>query len=144
MKSNLPSTKRSLPIALIRARENTMGPIRSMLADTGLTEQQWRVLRVLSEYGPQDATKVSERACLLLPSLTRIVHTLNQKGLLTRRENLTDRRKQTLEITAAGQKILDDNLGETLEILASFKSKLGEENYEHLLDLLEKLTVSRI
>jgi homoprotocatechuate degradation regulator HpaR len=115
-----------------------------MLADTGLTEQQWRVLRVLSEYGPQDATKVSERACLLLPSLTRIVHTLNQKGLLTRRENLTDRRKQTLEITAAGQKILDDNLGETLEILASFKSKLGEENYEHLLDLLEKLTVSRV
>ncbi|HAY90391.1 MAG TPA: MarR family transcriptional regulator, partial [Rhodobacteraceae bacterium] len=28
----LPSTKRSLPIALIRARENVMTPIRQMLS----------------------------------------------------------------------------------------------------------------
>ena len=45
-----------------------MQPIREMLAATGLTEQQWRVLRVLSEAGPVDATEVSDRAGLLLPS----------------------------------------------------------------------------
>ena len=36
-----------LPIALMRAREQVMAPIRNMLADSGITEQQWRVLRVL-------------------------------------------------------------------------------------------------
>ena len=45
MKNALPSTSRSLPIALIRAREGVMAPIREMLAETGITEQQWRVLR---------------------------------------------------------------------------------------------------
>ena len=76
----LPSTKRSIPIALIRAREKVMTPIREMLADSGITEQQWRILRVLEEFGPQDASTLAERACLLLPSQTRIVQTLSGKG----------------------------------------------------------------
>ena len=36
-----------------------MAPIRDMLRASGLTEQQWRVLRILSEFGPQDLTPVS-------------------------------------------------------------------------------------
>lgn len=136
MNKTLPSTTRSLPIALIRARENIMSPIRKMLAESGLTEQQWRVLRVLSEYGPQDATEVSERACLLLPSLSRIQRTMNEKGLITRNHDKKDRRRQTLEITSAGQKIIDDKNEQAVRIVEGFKAKVGSENYELLLDLL--------
>ena len=42
-KLQLPSTRRSLPIALMRSREQVMAPIRAMLRASGLTEQQWRV-----------------------------------------------------------------------------------------------------
>lgn len=132
----LPSTTRSLPIALIRARENIMSPIRKMLAESGLTEQQWRVLRVLSEYGPQDSTEVAERACLLLPSLSRIQRTMSEKGLITRSHDEKDRRRQTLEITSAGQKIIDDKNEQAVRIVEGFKAKVGSENYELLLDLL--------
>lgn len=114
-----------------------MTPIRRMLAETGLTEQQWRVLRVLAEYGPQDVTEVSERACLLLPSLTRIIRSMSEKGLITRRRDETDRRRQTLQITAAGKKIIDDNHQKALEIVDQFKTHAGEDKYELLLDLLE-------
>ena len=69
----LPSTRRSLPIALMRSREKVMGPIRDMLKVPGITEQQWRVLRVLSESGAQDLTQISLKACLLMPSLSRII-----------------------------------------------------------------------
>ena len=65
-------TRRSLPIALLRARETVMGPIREMLATSGVNEQKWRVLRVLQEQGPMDLTPLAEEASLLLPSL----HTL--------------------------------------------------------------------
>ena len=44
-------TNRSLPIALLRARETVMGPVREMLAGTPVNEQKWRVLRVLDESG---------------------------------------------------------------------------------------------
>jgi hypothetical protein len=72
----VPETNRSLPIALLRAREKVMGPIRAMLADVGVTEQQWRVLRVLAERGTLDPTEIADRSCLLMPSLTRILQTL--------------------------------------------------------------------
>lgn len=139
MTKTLPATARSLPIALIRAREGVMSPIREMLAETGITEQQWRVLRVLSEYGVMDTKTLADRSSLLFPSLTRIAATLREKGLVTQTRDKKDRRRQFIEITAAGQKIIDDHVGQASRIVEGFKSTLGDENYETLLDLLAML-----
>lgn len=139
MASKLPSTSRSLPIALIRAREGVMLPIRDMLAETGITEQQWRVLRVLAEFGTLDAKTLADRASLLFPSLTRIATTLREKGLITQTRDDKDRRRQFIAITAQGQKIIDDNADQAAEIVAGFKSILGPDDYETLLDLLARL-----
>ena len=49
--AKLRRTSRSLPIALLRARETVMAPIREMLAESDINEQKWRVLRVLDEVG---------------------------------------------------------------------------------------------
>ncbi len=139
MKSKLPPTSRSLPIALIRAREGVMAPIREMLSETGITEQQWRVLRVLSEFGSQDTSTLADRASLLFPSLTRIVTTLRKKGLITQTRDDHDRRRQLIEITLEGQKIIDDHAATGADIVREFQRVLGEENYETLLDLLAVL-----
>ena len=139
MKSKLPSTSRSLPIALLRAREGVMSPIRTMLAETGITEQQWRVLRVLSESGSMDAKTLATRSCLLFPSLTRIANTMREKGLITQKRDDTDRRRQKIAITPAGQKIIDDHSVQSTQIIADFRKVLGVENYETLLDLLALL-----
>ncbi|SMC46445.1 homoprotocatechuate degradation operon regulator HpaR [Primorskyibacter flagellatus] len=143
MNKTLPLTSRSLPILLIRAREAVMAPIRSMLADSGLTEQQWRVLRVLSEYGPQDTTDVADRASLLLPSLSRILRTMTEKGLITRQQHDGDRRRQILMITPAGQAVIDENIAEAAAIADAIKARLGDENYEALLDLLDLVTAEQ-
>lgn len=135
----LPSTTRSLPIALIRARERVMGPIREMLADTGITEQQWRVLRVLSEFGPQDATSLSVRTSLLLPSQTRIIQSMVEKGYVSRVSHDTDRRRLIVNITPAGQEIILKNEARASEIAQSFVQALGEERFETLLDILGDL-----
>lgn len=139
MASKLPSTSRSLPIALIRAREGVMAPIRDMLAETGITEQQWRVLRVLSEYGLLDTSTLANRASLLFPSLTRIATTMRNKGLITQTRDEVDRRRQFIAITDAGQKIIDDYADQSAQIVAEFRTTLGEEQYEQLLDLLAQL-----
>ncbi|WP_299658150.1 homoprotocatechuate degradation operon regulator HpaR [uncultured Tateyamaria sp.] len=139
MTKTLPSTSRSLPIALIRAREGVMAPIREMLAETGITEQQWRVLRVLAEFGVMDAKTLADRSSLLFPSLTRIAATLRDKGLVTQTRDDKDRRRQFIQITQAGQKIIDDRAGQAAQIVAGFKSTLGAREYETLLDLLARL-----
>jgi homoprotocatechuate degradation regulator HpaR len=116
-----------------------MSPIRDMLSETGITEQQWRVLRVLSEYGMLDTTTLADRSSLLFPSLTRIAATMRDKGLITQTRDEVDRRRQLIQITAEGQKIIDDRTGQTTQIVTDFKTKLGSENYETLLDLLALL-----
>jgi homoprotocatechuate degradation regulator HpaR len=139
MTKQLPSTSRSLPIALIRAREGVMSPIRDMLSETGITEQQWRVLRVLVEFGRMDTKTLADRSSLLFPSLTRIAATLRDKGLVTQTRDDKDRRRQFIEITANGQQIIDDRSPQAAQIVAGFKAALGDDDYERLLDLLARL-----
>lgn len=143
-KLNIPVTSRSLPIALLRARERVMGPIRMMLADVGITEQQWRVLRVLHESGPQEPTRIADRACLLLPSLTRILQKLTEKGLIARAPDQVDRRKQVISITDAGSALIEDNLATSILIMERIKTKMGAEKYEALLDLLNQLDAADV
>ena len=116
-----------------------MTPIRAMLSDAGITEQQWRVLRVLDEFGPLDASKLAEFACLLLPSQTRIVQTLVEKGLVVRHANLKDRRKHTVEITSAGRKIIKDNLDQAVELARNLEFVMGKGGMANLLDQLKVL-----
>ncbi|EEB71430.1 transcriptional regulator, MarR family [Ruegeria sp. R11] len=116
-----------------------MGPIRALLSDADLTEQQWRVLRVVQESGDIDPTQISEQACLLLPSLTRILQKLEDKGLIQREKDQMDRRRQIVRITPAGEQIIDDNLEASLAVIENTRTKMGPERYEALLDLLNEL-----
>lgn len=116
-----------------------MPPIRDMLAETGITEQQWRVLRVLAEYGPQQTSVLANKAALLFPSLTRIAQTMRDKKLITLSRDDVDRRRQIITLTDVGQSIIDDKTEQASQIVKGFKKKLGDEKYEELLDLLALL-----
>ena len=78
----LARTQRTLPIALLRAREAVMDRFRPLLQVHDITEQQWRVLRVLHETGPVDATLLAKQAAVLAPSLTRMLRALARRGFI--------------------------------------------------------------
>ena len=132
-------TRRSLPIALLRARETVMGPIREMLSQSDINEQKWRVLRVLDERGPCELTQVAKDACLLLPSLTRIIRAMEEEGLATRATDPEDRRKTIATITDAGRAVIVAHLAESNAIFARLERDFGHEKLEELLDLLDEL-----
>ena len=132
-------TRRSLPIALSRARETVMGPIREMLSQSDINEQKWRVLRVLDERGPCELTQVAKDACLLLPSLARIIRAMEEEGLATRATDPEDRRKTIASITDAGRALIVAHLAESNAIFARLERDFGHEKLEELLDLLDEL-----
>jgi homoprotocatechuate degradation regulator HpaR len=137
---DLPSTTRSLPIAMLRARETMMAPIRHMLQKAGVTEQQWRVLRVLAERGTTDPKDLAQEACLLNPSLTRIMQLLEKKRLIVRKDHPSDRRKVLLDITPEGLALLRQAAPESQAIFARLEELYGRERMEQLLDLLNTLS----
>lgn len=133
-------TSRSLPIVLLRAREQVMGPIRAMLADVGITEQQWRVLRVLDEYGPSDPTRIADAASLLLPSLTRILQKLESKRLIQRSTDPIDRRRQIVQIAPEGARLIAENREASVDLARMVEDRLGRQKYDQLLTLLDELS----
>lgn len=132
-------TRRSLPIALLRARETVMGPLRDMLATSGVNEQKWRVLRVLQERGPLELSQVAAEAVLLLSSLTRMVGPMVDEGLISRTTPPEDRRKTVVAITAAGLALVNAHAGQSAAILGRIEAEFGRDRLEALLDLLEDL-----
>ena len=142
--SLLPSTQRSLPIAMLRGREAVMGPYRRMLAKIGVTEQQWRVMRVLDECGTMDPKEIAEAACLLNPSLTRIMQLLEKKELISRKGHPEDRRRVQVSITEAGRQMLVSAQPESMVIAERLRERVGQEKLDELLDLLNELSETQL
>lgn len=137
-------TDRSLPIALLRARETVMIPVREMLLESRISEQKWRVLRVVEESGPIEQTRIADQACLHLPSLTRIMHALDRDGLLERSTDERDKRKSTAVITDAGRALIREHMAISNDIFARLEDQFGTDKLETLLDLLDELQQVRL
>ena len=133
-------TRRSLPIALLRAREAIMAKFRPMLAHHDISEQQWRVLRILGEYGELDASQLAERALVLGPSLTRMIKTLLKTKLIAKRSDKTDGRRSLISITPKAIALIQEITPESAAIYSDIEKKFGIEQVEQLLDLLEAVT----
>ena len=133
-------TRKSLTIALLRAREALMLSFRPMLAKHNFTEQQWRVLRVLGEKGPSDAGHLAQQACILSPSLSRIINKLIENQFIIKELDEKDKRKIVLKISEIGMIALEKIKPEYLAILKSIQKKFGEEKLSTLLDLLSEIT----
>ena len=96
----------SLPMALLRAREAVMCQFRPLLRAHAVTEQQWRVLRAVYEVEAIEVTALAERCFILMPSLSRILRSLEERRLLERRTVPTDQRRAEIRITAAGRRLI--------------------------------------
>lgn len=132
---------RALPITLLRAREATLRPFRKELEQIGLTVQQWRVIRALAAGTPLSATTLSEMCVLMPPSLSRIMKTLSERGLIERVED-SDARRHMVQITAEGQEKFGSMSGRSTEIYTRIEQAFGVEKMNQLLDLLIELRES--
>jgi len=102
--SELRDIQLSLPMQLLQAREAAMAHFRPMLRGHDLTEQQWRVIRVLASEASLDAGELARRSLLLAPSLSRILTHLEAQEMVVRDPDPTDQRRSVLRLTAAGRK----------------------------------------
>jgi homoprotocatechuate degradation regulator HpaR len=119
-----------------------MARFRPMLARHEVTEQQWRVLRVLSEAGPLEAAELAERANVLAPSLTRMLKALEEREFITRHKVTGDGRRAVLAIARAGSALIEELSPERRAIYRNIERRFGRKQLTRLLDLLEALIES--
>ena len=139
---NKEEINRSLAITLLRSREAVMDRFRPMLASAKITEQQWRVLRGLSEHGEVEAGKLAYIACILPQSLSRIAKNLEKKNLIFMKNDPSDARKILLSLTDEGKILMSRATIDSKEIYSQLIEDFGRENLDQLLEKLNLLQSS--
>jgi len=132
-----PFAHRNLPRLLLQAREAVMAHTRPSLRKNALSDQQWRVLRVLGEHGTVDTGRVAREAFILGPSLTGVLSRMERDGLILRERDPVDQRKTVVRASAKG-KALVKRLSRTIEAhYESMEVVLGKQKLAELYTLLD-------
>ncbi|MGH6625865.1 MAG: homoprotocatechuate degradation operon regulator HpaR [Burkholderiaceae bacterium] len=134
---SMPFTHRNLPRLLLQARESVMAHTRPNLREHGLSDQQWRVLRVLGEHGTVETGRVAREAFILGPSLTGMLARMERDGLIRRERDPEDQRRTVVEATPKGLKLVE-KLSHTIEAHYDWMEKsLGKPRLAQLYELLD-------
>lgn len=143
MSRSIPFVHRNLPRLLLQAREAVMAHTRPSLREHGLSDQQWRVLRVLGEHAHDPAGietgRVAREAYLLGPSLTGVLSRMERDGLIVRERCPQDARRSVVRATALG---LDkvQALSQSIEAHYSWmEQQLGKDKLRQMYALLDEL-----
>ncbi len=132
-------THPSLTLSLLQAREAAMAFFRPLLNEHGLTEQQWRVVRILHQQGELESHQLAHLACILKPSMTGVLARLERDGLVSRRKGVEDQRRMFVTLTDAGQACFEAMRGGMEANYAKIQAQFGADKLEQLLALLNAL-----
>lgn len=135
----MPAPRPSLTLTLLQAREAAMGFFRPLLNQHGLTEQQWRVIRILRQHGEMESYRLAELACILKPSMTGVLSRLERDGIVSRRKPPHDQRRVYINLTEQGQQCFLSMSADMESNYQRIQEQFGEEKLQQLLGLLNEL-----
>lgn len=130
----------SLPMALLRARESVMAHFRPLLREHDITEQQWRVIRALYGSDGMEATALAEKTILLMPSLTRILKSLEEQKLVRRFAVEGDNRRKLIRLAETGRDLYDKMSPISEAEYKKIEAKIGKKKLEALYKLLDSMS----
>jgi len=129
----------SLTLTLLQAREATMAFFRPALNAHDLTEQQWRVIRILRQQGELESHQLAELACILKPSMSGVLKRLERDGIVARRKSPEDQRRVFINLTVKGQQAflaMSEEMGRNYDKILS---QFGEQKLQQLMQLLDEM-----
>ncbi len=128
-------------LALLRTADVAKHRFTDLFDREGVTFQQYNVLRILRDSGPQGlpTLEIGERMIERTPGVTRIVDRLVAKGWVGRERCTEDRRKVWCRITDRGHDLLarlDDPVAEADDDIFRGLDAAELEQLVHFLDVL--------
>lgn len=138
--SELRDFQRNLPMALLRARETVMGHFRPILRDHDITEQQWRVIRALFGHDGLEVTALAEKTLLLMPSLTRILKTLEEQKLVNKTAVEGDNRRKLIRLAERGRDLYKKMAPLSEAEYKKIEAQLGSKKLTELYKLLSSIS----
>jgi len=125
---------------LLVTTSRSTSAVGAIFRQSGLTEQQYNVLRILRGRSPEpvNLSEIQERMIDKSSNATRLVEKLKQKGLADRHTCKENRRKVDITITDKGLKLLSDLDPKIEGKIDDLFRNLNDDEIRSLDSLLEK------
>jgi homoprotocatechuate degradation regulator HpaR len=136
---------RNLPLLLLQAREQVIARFRPILNAHGITEQQWRIVRVLIDTGPLEPREIGDLCRISSPSLAGVLSRMEELGYIKRKRLDHDQRRLRVSLTPRSR-TLGANMAPQIEatyreIEAAIGSEFSTRFYRALDELIGALSV---
>lgn len=128
-------------VALLRTADDSKRLVSGVLEPSGVTLQQYNVLRILRGAGEDGlpTLTIAERMIERTPGVTRLIDRMEKKGWVERRRCTEDRRRVWCTITARGLELLD-GLDRPIESIdATLGEALDPDELDVLVDYLDRI-----
>ncbi|MDA0312513.1 MAG: MarR family transcriptional regulator [Gemmatimonadetes bacterium] len=128
-------------LALIRSSDDILRHLAGVLEPSGITVQQYNVLRILRGAGEEGLPTlvVGERMLERTPGVTRLIDRMEKKAWVARKRCTADRRRVWCRITQSGLDLLA-SLGDVVNAVAeSLANVLDEHELVQLIDFLDRI-----
>lgn len=132
----------SLPMVLNRALDSVMPMYRELFARYGLTDQQWRVLRVVWTHDKVNSVDLSRQTLLVPASLVGIIDRLEKKNLVSRIRSTSDRRAVYIIATPKSRELETEVSPQVAAIQTKVRSTVSDKEWAAMEKTLRKISTS--
>ena len=127
----------SLPMLLYAALDAVMPRFRLIFKEFGLTEQQWRILRVLWDIEEISHSELAAATLISAPSLVGVLDRLQSMELVVRRRSAIDRRVIYIATSPQGRELRDQIMPAVQQSYFELRDSIDDDVWRSLLDGLE-------
>jgi MarR family transcriptional regulator, 2-MHQ and catechol-resistance regulon repressor len=103
----------------------------------GLTAENFMILELLYNKGPQYIQTISEKLMIPSGSITYVVNKLEQKELVKKEQELNNRRYWKVTLTEKGEALFNEIFPKHVETIGKNLRSLNENQKEQLAELLK-------
>ena len=128
-----------LVIALLRGSKALEAALTPMFAAKGVTFTQFGVLEFLYHKGPARISLIIEKTLSSGGCMTVVIRNLEKLGLVRRGQDSGDARASVIELTRAGQTLMEELFPAHLKVLGEFMGGLGDKGKKNVIDELRGL-----
>ncbi len=121
----------------LKASKSVYNLIVEDVKENGFTMDNFEVLELLYNKGPQYIQSISEKLMIPSGSITYVVNKLEAKGLVHKEQDENNRRYWQVCLTEEGERMFQEIFPQHVETIQEFLDPLDSEEKETLAELLK-------